>query len=1028
MSVEFVGIELELRGEDGVVRDLQRIDQLVNSLNGKKKLDMGLNDLKRQLVQARGELEKWQRVQSKLKDNGIASEGVNNKVKELKNRIKDLNQGIREVQVSARTMGDTFKQSFNKASSAITHIGSRMQSFGNALTRMTSPFTRLTTGLLYGAGYKALNMLTEGFSGAFERYDTMQTYSKSLQAFGFNASEANEAIKELEQSVLGLPTGLDEIVAVQKRFVASSQDIKKSTGLAIAYNNAILASKSDARQQKTAQRILTQLAGGADIASTSWDALQRSIPMVFTSLAKDADMGVSEYMKALKSGTIATDEFVEAFTKIGTEGKVQAAANVLKTTWEGLTANIQNATKRMGEAVLKALDSAFETYNGRNLVQNLLGFDAQGNEVGGGIKHWINDISEGIQNWVKAHPKEIIDFFNTMKSVDWKGLLKGVAEGFGEVLKMFTAFAKFTSGKDLSGIGKWLVRLSLLGRGLTILGGITKGSSHPLGALIATVKTLARAGKLGSFGKLLSKVFGSKKELVTAGEAAKEIPTVSQSFRGAFNALQGLMKAAGAVLIVSGTGVAAFKAAKSILKDLKEMTDLVNGGGWKNVGYVASGVVVAIGAFTKIFNAIGKALGPQGLLNTAIAGAASVVVTGTIWADTKLILEGLKNIRKTILEFDKIGTAINNLKGINGLNEGAIDNLKKSVEGIIEINNVLNGKSGSPMDRGQVSQGLPWVTSFKPNSIKNLVKTLTNMTGAVNQVNKLASMNISSGAVDKVKSISKVFNQIVKAMPTMVQGGMQGPKNLLANTKGLANALYQMRRMAYSINKLAATDVNTGGFATFIANLKSALNQLKNVSGDLELKITVKLNAGFKKSVDKVIKQINDAKNDIKKTKKGISITIPVSVKFSVSTNLGAALSTIRSGVRALAHAGRGTRTITAGPAQATGGMIYRAKGGSIPFKRRGTDTVPAMLTPGEYVHNKRAVSMFGIDFMRKVNNLDMKGAMNELMHRAGHMANINRGTSITNNNYNNQKVVINNNNAGAGYTFKTASRFVGAF
>ena len=121
-------------------------------------------------------------------------------------------------------------------------------------------------------------------------------------------------------------------------------------------------------------------------------------------------------------------------------------------------------------------------------------------------------------------------------------------------------------------------------------------------------------------------------------------------------------------------------------------------------------------------------------------------------------------------------------------------------------------------------------------------------------------------------------------------------------------------------------------------------------------------------------------------------------------------------------------REIAASVHPAKGGLIYRARGGGVPFKRRGTDTVPAMLTPGEYVHNRRAVNTFGIDFMRKVNNLDMKGAMNELMHRAGHMANINRGTNITNNNYNNQKVVINNSNAGAGYTFKTASRFVGAF
>ena len=58
MSVEFVGIELELRGEEGVYNDLKKIDSVINSLRGKKKLDVGLTNLKKDLVAARGELEK----------------------------------------------------------------------------------------------------------------------------------------------------------------------------------------------------------------------------------------------------------------------------------------------------------------------------------------------------------------------------------------------------------------------------------------------------------------------------------------------------------------------------------------------------------------------------------------------------------------------------------------------------------------------------------------------------------------------------------------------------------------------------------------------------------------------------------------------------------------------------------------------------------------------------------------------------------------------------------------------------------
>jgi hypothetical protein len=52
----------------------------------------------------------------------------------------------------------------------------------------------------------------------------------------------------------------------------------------------------------------------------------------------------------------------------------------------------------------------------------------------------------------------------------------------------------------------------------------------------------------------------------------------------------------------------------------------------------------------------------------------------------------------------------------------------------------------------------------------------------------------------------------------------------------------------------------------------------------------------------------------------------------------------------------------------ATGGPVYSADGGSI-FKPKGTDTVPAMLTPGEYVVKKSAVDKYGQDTLSAINN-----------------------------------------------------------
>jgi hypothetical protein len=51
------------------------------------------------------------------------------------------------------------------------------------------------------------------------------------------------------------------------------------------------------------------------------------------------------------------------------------------------------------------------------------------------------------------------------------------------------------------------------------------------------------------------------------------------------------------------------------------------------------------------------------------------------------------------------------------------------------------------------------------------------------------------------------------------------------------------------------------------------------------------------------------------------------------------------------------------------GGMLpYKSEGGSI-FKPLGTDTVPAMLTPGEFVVRKYAVDNFGVDRLSAINS-----------------------------------------------------------
>ena len=85
------------------------------------------------------------------------------------------------------------------------------------------------------------------------------------------------------------------------------------------------------------------------------------------------------------------------------------------------------------------------------------------------------------------------------------------------------------------------------------------------------------------------------------------------------------------------------------------------------------------------------------------------------------------------------------------------------------------------------------------------------------------------------------------------------------------------------------------------------------------------------------------------------------------------------------------------------------------------------MLTPGEYVHRKKAVDYFGTDFMRRVNAMDVRGAMDALLNKASTSIGIGRQSVVNNTVNNNQRVTQNITTNNPAFASMRASRFVGA-
>lgn len=100
---------------------------------------------------------------------------------------------------------------------------------------------------------------------------------------------------------------------------------------------------------------------------------------------------------------------------------------------------------------------------------------------------------------------------------------------------------------------------------------------------------------------------------------------------------------------------------------------------------------------------------------------------------------------------------------------------------------------------------------------------------------------------------------------------------------------------------------------------------------------------------------------------------IPKYTDIVVNVHMGGAVGAVGTGISAGINAIRSRY-------QADGGVIYAANG----FQKRGTDVVPAMLTPGEFVVRKAAVDTFGSRLMRQINSLNIEGAMREMFSYTG--------------------------------------------
>ena len=328
----------------------------------------------------------------------------------------------------------------------------------------------------------------------------------------------------------------------------------------------------------------------------------------------------------------------------------------------------------------------------------------------------------------------------------------------------------------------------------------------------------------------------------------------------------------------------------------------------------------------------------------------------------------------------------------------------------------------------KVSEAVGQVTSVV-NSFKTMAETLMTIPDLINvegsgietRVAKIKSVLQSlassddSGLTTSLQNIQKLSSNIMSAVQAVnniliiANAINQFPEVNADNFNNSINAIKTAIESLSGINDNDAIIGNLTNVLNTINQLQNALAQFASMASSLGQQSGSNFSNGFVSGLgSRIVDKMNEQKNQIENLgweALGASISNKIANGFDVSSVLNK-IQQIQSAIDSL----RGKTvdiTINETTVKKTkhaehGGLIeYHSTGGTVGgrlFRPLGTDTIPAMLTAGEYVLKRSVSSMLGKQFLDNLNQMNLTQALKALAGHTGHSVVNNTTNNITQN------------------------------
>ena len=298
------------------------------------------------------------------------------------------------------------------------------------LTKDMGSLTKsITLGNLAAKGIaKGFQLISQNMDSAIKRVDTLNNFPKVMSNLGISTKEADKQIKRMSEELAGLPTTLDQGAMAVQRFTSKNSDVKKSTDIFLALNNALLAGGASTDIQATALEQLSQAYAKGKPDMMEWRSIQTAMPAQLKQVAIAmgyAGGNVDALGEDLRKGNVSMDKFMDTIIELNEKG-----GNGFKS----FSKQARNSTAGIGTAITVA-----KTQVVKGITSMIEGLNK------GLKKAKLGSISDIIANIGKQAKTTLDGIAKWLSKIDFKGLINTLSKLAPIILGIVAAFITYNT-------------------------------------------------------------------------------------------------------------------------------------------------------------------------------------------------------------------------------------------------------------------------------------------------------------------------------------------------------------------------------------------------------------------------------------------------------------------------------------------------------------------------------------------------------------------------------------------------------